>query len=54
MNVLNPSDRVTVNGGKFTVNIQNGMPVVYSPASMLLHMQDSMHVDTHDSDTDIL
>jgi hypothetical protein len=35
VNVLNPSDKVTVNGGKFTVNIQNGMPVVYSPASSL-------------------
>ena len=35
VNVLNSSDKTTVNGGKFTVNIQNGMPVVYSesPAS---------------------
>ena len=35
VNVLNSSDKVTVNGGRFTVSIQNGMPVVYSPASSL-------------------
>lgn len=35
MNVLNHDDRVTINGGKFTVNLQNGMPVVYSPAFTL-------------------
>ena len=35
VNVLNSNDKVTVSGGRFTVNIQNGMPVVYSPASSL-------------------
>ena len=38
VNVLNPSDKVTVNGGKFTLNLQNGMPVVYSPASTVYNV----------------
>lgn len=33
MDVLDPSDVVTVNGGQFQVNIQNGMPKVYHPSS---------------------
>ena len=31
VNVLNANDRVTVNGGSFSVNIRNGIPVVYTP-----------------------
>ena len=33
MNLLDSSDTVTVNNGRFEVNIQNGQPKVYSPAS---------------------
>lgn len=33
VDVLDPSDVVTVNGGQFQVNIQNGMPKVYHPSS---------------------
>ena len=35
MNVLNTNDKVAINGDRFTVNIQNGMPVVYVPATSL-------------------
>lgn len=31
VNVLDSSDTATVNGGSFTVNIQNGLPKVYHP-----------------------
>ena len=31
MNVLDPSDTVTVNGGQFTVTIVGGMPKIYHP-----------------------
>ena len=30
-NILDPSDTVTVKGGKFTVNIENGQPKIYYP-----------------------
>ena len=33
VDILDPSDVVTVNGGQFQVNIQNGMPKVYHPSS---------------------
>ena len=48
VNVLNPSDRVTVNGGRFNLNLQNGMPAVYYPASS------TFHVEADDSDVSIL
>lgn len=32
-NLLDSNDNVTVNGGQFNVNLQNGMPKVYYPAS---------------------
>ena len=31
VNVLDSSDTVTVSGGSFTVNIQNGLPKLYHP-----------------------
>ena len=30
-NILDPSDTVTVKGGKFAVNIENGQPKIYYP-----------------------
>ena len=36
MNLLDSSDTVTVDGGKFLVNIKNGLPVIYHPLSSVV------------------
>ena len=45
--MLDSSDTVTVNGGAFTVNIEDGMPKIYHPAS-------SSDVDKDDNDKNSL
>ena len=50
VNVLNTNDKVTVNGGKFTLNLQNGMPVVYHPVSTDLEF----HIEADNADKSIL
>ena len=39
VNVLDSSDTVTVNGGKFSLNLQNGMPKVYHPSNKTLEKE---------------
>ena len=36
VNLLDSSDTVTVDGGKFLVNIKNGLPVIYHPLSSVV------------------
>ena len=44
VDILDPSDVVTVNGGQFQVNIQNGMPKVYHPSSDAEEYSDQMQL----------
>ena len=44
VDILDSSDVVTVNGGQFQVNIQNGMPKVYHPSSDAEEYSDQMQL----------
>jgi alpha-amylase len=50
VNVLDSSDTVTVNGGRFTVNIKGGMPKVYHPTASAV-LEEEREVDTKNNST---